>query len=539
MLFNSSEFLFAFLPVTLAGFYLFGGLHRPAWAALWLVLTSLFFYGWWKISFVPLLMASMAFNFAFGLLIAKRRERWLLVTGIAVNLAALGLFKYAGWAAEVMNDLTNLGVPVPHIVLPLAISFYTFNQIAYLVDAYVGEARETNFIAYMLFVLFFPHLIAGPIVHHKEMLPQFHRPETYRMDASNLVLGITAFGLGLFKKVCIADPLSVHTPLAFGASVEGLAPNFADAWLGSLAYTLQIYFDFSGYSDMAIGLGLMFNIRLPINFASPYRASSIIEFWSRWHMTLTRFLTSYIYNPIVMALTRRRMERGKPLFNRNKPALEPFLVLVAMPTIITMTIAGVWHGAGWTFLVFGVWHGLMLAVNHGWRATRKTFGWTRSYGVAGRLVAVVLTFIAVVIGLVFFKSTSFEQAFAVLRGMAGIGGEIELVSQRAGPFWAEMNGWEIFYHRMLSPLGALLIGGFLIVYLLPNVPQYIEQVAGTVKERVAGTAEILNWPLIRFVREIVWARPSLIQGSVVGVLMALALLRAASSAPTEFLYFTF
>jgi alginate O-acetyltransferase complex protein AlgI len=540
MLFNSPEFLFAFLPITLAGFYLLGGLNRPKWAALWLVVTSLYFYGWWKLEFIPLLLGSMAFNFGWGLVLAKHRNRWLLAAGIAANLGVLGIFKYAGWAAQLVNELTALGVPVPHIILPLAISFYTFNQIAYLVDAYVGEARETSFTAYMLFVLFFPHLIAGPIVHHKEMLPQFHRPETYRLNAGNLVIGLTAFGLGLFKKVCIADPLSGYSSIAFGPAADGLAPNMADAWLGATAYTLQLYFDFSGYSDMAIGLALMFNIRLPINFSSPFRATSIVEFWSRFHMTLTRFLTAYIYNPIVMGLTRRRTEAGKPLFNRNKPRLEPYLVLVAFPIITTMTLAGIWHGAGWTFLVFGLWHGLLLAINHGWRAVRKVYGWNRSYGFAGRALAVFITMVCVIIGLVFFKSSSLDQAFAVLQGMAGFGGEALLMNQNFGTKWATLDTAQIFLARLLSSQGALMIGAFLIIYLLPNVPQYIEQVAGTVKQGVADAAKILNWPVIRTVHRLVLPeQPSFLQGSAIGILLALAVLRAISAAPSEFLYFTF
>ena len=243
---------------------------------------------------------------------------------------------------------------------------------------------------------------------------------------------------------------------------------------------------------------------------------------------------------MVMAMTRRRVAAGKPLFNRAKPALEPFLMLVAMPVVVTMTLAGIWHGAGWTFLVFGVWHGVLLAVNHGWRAARRRFGWSNGFGKPGRVAAIVLTFICVVIGLVFFKAGTLEQAFAVLRGMAGLGGEFEYVSERFGPSWAEMTDWQIAWVRLASIHGALMIAAFLIVYLLPNTPQYIEQIAGTVKQQVADVAKVARWPLIRHAWDsAMTARPSFVQGSAVGVLFALALLRAASSAPTEFLYFTF
>jgi D-alanyl-lipoteichoic acid acyltransferase DltB (MBOAT superfamily) len=544
MLFNSPEFLFGFLPISLAGFFFLSRFAKPSWAAIWLVLASFVFYAWWRTDFVPLLVLSMAFNFAMGLALARNQDQSfakpLLIFGIAANLAALGWFKYSGFFAEILNDMTQWGVPVPSITLPLAISFYTFNQIAYLVDVHAGEARERSFVNYMLFVLFFPHLIAGPIVHHKEMLPQFAQPETYRFNLNNFVLGMTAFGIGLFKKVCIADPLASQTEIAFGPAESGLAPSFIDSWYGSIAYALQIYFDFSGYSDMAVGLGLMFGIVLPINFASPYRAASIIEFWSRWHMTLTRFLTGYIYNPIAMALTRRRMAAGKPTFSRNKPRFEPFLVMVAFPTIATMTLAGVWHGAGWTFLVFGVWHGLALTINHGWRAARRAYHWDRTFGWAGTAVAVIVTFVTVVIGLVFFKSASMDQALAVLRGMAGFGGEVQLMATRTfNP--AEATVLEFFQWRVVSMQGALIAIAFLIVYCLPNTARYLEYLSQAMKD--GGLArKVVHFPL-RLARRIgggvLLRNGDFLQGSVVGILVALAMLRVISAAPTEFLYFTF
>jgi len=539
MLFNSSEFLFGFLPLTLAGFLVLSKVARPSWAAAWLVAASFVFYGWWRADFVPLLLASMLFNFAMGLILTRTPSKPILIFGIAVNLAALGWFKYSGFFAEIVNELTHLGVPAPNVTLPLAISFYTFNQIAYLVDVHSGEARERSFVNYMLFVLFFPHLIAGPIVHHKEMLPQFAKPETYRFNLNTFVLGCTAFGIGLFKKVCIADPLASQTDIAFVAAETGLAPSFIDSWYGAVAYTLQIYFDFSGYSDMAVGLGLMFGIVLPINFASPYRATSIIEFWSRWHMTLTRFLTGYIYNPIAMALTRRRLAAGKPTFSRSKPKFEPFMTMVAFPTIATMALAGVWHGAGWTFLIFGLWHGAALAVNHGWRAARRVTHMDRSYGPAGMVIAVIVTFVTVVIGLVFFKSTSMEQAFAVLRGMAGIGDEVELMASREiDP--TTMTLLDYLQWRVVSVQGVLMATAFLIVYCLPNTARYLETLSGTMGEQTVR--HIVRFPLhlVRRLRDAIVPRyGEFLQGAVVGILMAFAVLRVLSAAPTEFLYFTF
>lgn len=540
MLFNSPEFLLAFLPAVLAGFFLIAWLGRPFWAVTWLVIASLFFYGWWKLDYLIPLMLSIGFNFGLGVLLGKRPNRWLLAFGIGVNIAAIGWFKYSGFLAESINDLTGAGVPVPQVVLPLAISFYTFQQIAYLVDAHAGETRETSLARYALFVVFFPQLIAGPIVHHREMLSQFDDPETYRPRLNNLVLGLAAFAIGLFKKVLIADPLSLQTPLAFGPAADGLAPGFVDAWLGSLAFALQLYFDFSGYSDMAIGLGLMFGIRLPINFASPFKSASIIEFWSRWHMTLTRFLTSYIYNPLVMAFTRRRVRAGKPLLQRSSPKLAPFVILLTVPTLITMGLAGIWHGAGWQFVVFGFLHGAMLVANQAWRALRRIWGVRRSFGRPGRAVGVLVTFVGVTVSLVFFKASSLDQALHVVQGMAGFGGEFTLAPRLGGHDWTSMGVLAELFWRLLTLQGMLILGGMVIVWALPNTMQYIDYLAGSVDRRLAEAKDMLRRPFFRpRLAAYAQAYANPILGMAVGVLLSLALLRALSVAPTEFLYFTF
>lgn len=541
MLFNSPEFLLAFLPLTLAGFFLIARTLGAAHAQGWLVACSLFFYAWWRVDFLPLLLISIGFNYAVGQMLSHRPRTWLLVLGIAGNLGALGWFKYSGFFAELLNDMTGAGVPVPQVILPLAISFYTFQQIAYLVDASAGAARRTSIVRYALFVVFFPQLIAGPIVHHKEMLDQFERSGTYSPQMSNLVLGLAAFSLGLFKKVMLADPLGTQTALAFGPSLDGTAPGFADAWFGSLAYALQLYFDFSAYSDMAIGLGLMFGIRLPVNFASPYKSASIIEFWSRWHMTLTRFLTAYIYTPLTASLTRRRAAAGKPLLRMSAPRVEPFLVQLAFPTLVTMGLAGIWHGAGWQFLIFGLLHGAMLVLNHGWRLLRRRFGMNQTLGWPGRAAGVVVTFLAVTVSLVFFKSANLDQALAVVRGMAGLGGEVVHMARLGGPDPAAMGPLALLVSRFASLQGLLLLAGLVIIWLLPNTPQYIEGIAGSVEKRVGEVRDVVRWPLFgaRQWNALIYARDNPIQGAVVGALLSLALLRALSVAPSEFLYFTF
>ena len=330
MLFNSMEFIAGFLPVVLLGFILLAGSGRQRYAAIWLTLTSLLFYGWWNPAYVPLLIGSMLCNYLIGGALVRRPSRALLILGVTANIALLGYYKYTGFLFGTLDQAFDLGWTVGDIILPLAISFFTFQQIAYLVDAHDGQVNENDFVSYCLFISFFPQLIAGPITHHKEMLSQFKDYDTFAPRLDNISLGLTVFLLGLFKKVIIADPLGAQASPVFAIAADGTVPALYDAWFGALSYTLQIYFDFSAYSDMAIGLALLFGVRLPINFNSPFKAHNVIDYWSRWHMTLTRFLTAYIYNPIVMRITRSRMAAGKPLPRRGKMSLGTFVILVAL-----------------------------------------------------------------------------------------------------------------------------------------------------------------------------------------------------------------
>lgn len=541
MLFNSPEFLLGFLPATLIVFFLVSGTLGPARAQLWLVAASLFFYAWWRLEFLPLLLLSIGFNYAVGQALCRQPRRWLLILGIAGNLGALGWFKYSGFLAQAINELSGAGLPVPQIVLPLAISFYTFQQIAFLVDANAGAAERTSLARYALFVVFFPQLIAGPIVHHRELIEQFERPDVYRPRATTMMLGVVAFALGLFKKVILADPLGTQALVAFGPSVHGAAPGFADSWFGTIAYALQLYFDFSGYSDMAIGLGLMFGIRLPVNFASPYKSASIIEFWSRWHMTLTRFLTAYIYNPVSVAITRRRAAAGKPLFRPSAPQAVPFLMQMALPTLVTMGLAGIWHGAGWQFAIFGLLHGAMLVINHAWRLLRRALGFGKPLGWATRGLGVFVTFLAVAVSFVFFRSQNLDQAFAILRGMAGFGGEVVKVARLGAPEPGSLGPVVELLTRFASLQGFLIVSGLAIVWLLPSTPQYIETLSGTVGRRISRLRRIVRWPLFRPRQwaAIAYVGNNPLQGAVIGILLSVALLRALSVAPSEFLYFTF
>lgn len=345
MLFNSYAFIFAYIPLVFLGYFTLGRRsHRLA--ALWLASASIFFYGWWDARFIGLLLGSIAFNYSAGYALARRsptRPRALLGIAIGMNLGLLGYFKYFNFFLDNLNALTDAHFENPPILLPLGISFFTFTQIAFLVDAYQGKAKEFNFVHYTLFVTYFPHLIAGPILHHKEMMPQFAAAAGCRWNARNIAVGGSIFIIGLAKKILLADALAEFATPIFSAVHDGGQPMLIEAWIAALAYTLQLYFDFSAYSDMAIGLSLLFNVRLPANFESPYKSTSIIEFWRRWHISLSRFLRDYLYIP---------------LGGNRKGPLRRYLNLLA-----TMLLGGLWHGAGWPFIVWGGLHGCYLAIN--------------------------------------------------------------------------------------------------------------------------------------------------------------------------------
>lgn len=299
MLFNSPEFIFGFLPATLIVFFILGSLARFRLAMAWLTLASLFFYGWWEPAYLVLIVFSVLFNFLCGAVLAhifkRSAKRLVLTLGIGINLGLIGYFKYAGLFVASVGTVSGTGWSIEQILLPIGISFFTFQQIAYLVDVAGGDTREQNFLDYLLFVTFFPQLIAGPIVHHRDILPQFKRREIFRPSSENICIGGTIFVAGLFKKVVIADNLALIATPVFDTAESGEALHFFQAWRGAFAYSFQLYFDFSGYSDMAIGLARLFGVKLPINFDSPYKATSIIDFWRRWHMTLSRFLRDHLY----------------------------------------------------------------------------------------------------------------------------------------------------------------------------------------------------------------------------------------------------
>jgi alginate O-acetyltransferase complex protein AlgI len=424
VLFNSYEFIFGFLPVVLLGFYVLGARHRE-WALLWLTAGSLFFYAWWRPINVLLIAPSILINLGLARLLERYREsnpalaRGVLIAGIVFNLCFLGYFKYTMFLAGAANDVFGTSFTLTHFILPLGISFITFQKIAFLVDVHGGRVSAFTLRDYALFVLFFPQLIAGPIVHYREMMPQFRAVST-RFDSENASVGLTLFFMGLAKKLVLADPMSQIVAPLYAEAAKGGHLGLADGWIAALGFTLQIYFDFSGYTDMALGLARFFGIKLPVNFNSPLKATSMIDFWLRWHVSLTRFLTAYIYNPLSLKWTRARLAAGKPVFGARNTTVSAFLALLVMPTMITMFVSGVWHGAGYTYIVWGLMHGVLISINHAWRLTRpKIWPGAKDHPVFMKSAGFILTFVSVVVAMVMFRAPTVSGAAHIWADMIG------------------------------------------------------------------------------------------------------------------------
>jgi alginate O-acetyltransferase complex protein AlgI len=505
MLFNSPVFLLLFLPIALSAFFLAARLGGRKAAVAALLVASLAFYAYSSLFNFGLFAASVTVNFALGYAIARARlsARAWLVAGIVLNLCFIGFFKYSGLLLATTNDLLSTSFIVPHILLPVGISFYTFEQISYLLETRERGQPERSFARYALFASFFPHLIAGPIIRPHQLLPQFSRPGFGRFSWASFAVGATFLLFGLFKKTILADGSAVYSTPVFAAAHGGTAPGFLNAWGAGLAYAFQIYFDFSGYSDMAIGLGLMFGISLPFNFASPYKAESIIEFWRTWHMTLSRFLRDYVYIP----LGGNRRGRWRRYVN----------------IMLTMLIGGLWHGANWTFLAWGGLHGLYLLLNHAWQGLRGSRRPTRLGRWAGRL----LTFAAVIVAWVFFRAESFGAARRMLEGMVGFHGWIRGDASKSFPWLSQQLAFAgppaVADWLAAGLLQVLWCGGLLfIVWALPNTQQFLLG-----EGRPAGAR--LAW------------RPTLAWSAALGLFFGAVFtyLVTSSTTTSEFIYFIF
>lgn len=519
MLFNSFQFIFIFLPITLYIFYLLRKYINNDLSIIFLVVASLIFYAYWKYQYVYLLIISIILNYTCGNLINKSRyKKVYLIAGLIFNLGLLGYFKYTNFLLEIFNSVDNQNYHRLDIVLPLAISFFTFQQISFLVDSYKGITRESRFIHYCLFVTFFPQLIAGPIVHHKEMLPQFDKLGKYNKNdcTKNITIGLSIFVLGLFKKVLIADGVALYATPVFNAAEHGHVLTFLDAWIGVLAYTFQIYFDFSGYSDMALGLARMFGIILPLNFYSPYKARNIIEFWRRWHMTLSRFLRDYIYIPL----------------GGNRHGVSRRYINI----MLTMLLGGIWHGAGWTFIIWGLLHGVYIVINNLWIFLCKTNVYFKKCqdAIPGFLFLLV-TFFSVVLAWVPFRTESFNGMLNMYKAMFGANGILlpsyfkhKLVSlvpvlQDFGIVFGKVKYYageaQVFYYLVL----------FFIIWFLPNVQQVFCKYNPSLETEKRIYKEESESMLV-------WS-PKLTWSLVLGVIAAICI--NSLNKVSEFLYFQF
>jgi D-alanyl-lipoteichoic acid acyltransferase DltB (MBOAT superfamily) len=452
MLFNSYAFIYLFLPITFAGYFVLNRKKLILAAKTWLVLASLFFYGYWNPIYILLILGSIVFNYAVGSTLIRKRgspvsSRLMLFVGIAGNLSLLVYFKYMDFFIANINAVSSLNLKLLHITLPLGISFLTFTQIAYLVDAAKGMVREHNFVNYSLFIAFFPRLLVGPIVRHREIIPQFDALRNKLLNYKYIAQGLTLLFLGLFKKVVIADRLADWANTGFDTAAS---LTFLEAWITSLSYTLQLYFDFSGYTDMALGASLLFNIKLPVNFNSPYRSLTIQEFWRRWHMTLSRFIRDYIYIPL-----------------GGSRASEPRILL---NILVTFFLVGLWHGAGWTFVIWGLLHGCALAIFRFWQ--KGSFR-------LPRFVSWFITFNFINAAWVFFRAQTFSDAMKVLKGMTGLTGVI--LPERFAHFLAALKGYGIQFGNRLPTIQwdgrmfCYFVVFFILAVLFKNSGEIIER----------------------------------------------------------------
>jgi alginate O-acetyltransferase complex protein AlgI len=541
MLFNSYEFIFVFLPLSLACFFLFGIVSRT-WALRSIIATSLLFYAWWRPVNVLIIAPSIIINFGLArtLLYLRENEKQrlssmiVLVIGIAFNVAFLGYFKYIDFIRNATNDVFGTNLVLTNIILPLGISFITFQKIAFLVDVHANRVKSFTLQDYSLFVLFFPQLIAGPIVHYREMMPQFHSASC-RFKKEDCAVGLTLLFFGLFKKVVLADSIAPLITPIYEQAAMGISISLLPAWMAAIGFMLQLYFDFSGYTDMALGAARFFGIRLPQNFDSPLQSSSIIDFWLRWHMTLTRFLTAYIYNPLALWLTRRRLSTGRPGVGGRNTTVGAFVYLLMFPTMLTMFVSGLWHGAGYGFICWGVLHGFYLTVNHAWRLVRpKLWPDASSYQRFMKPVGLILTFISVSSAIVLFRSSTIGSAMNLAKGMMGLNGIAlpEAIYAHFGPFASWMHRIGInSYEQSGKDFIMMIIWVATLTFIaltFPNTLQILaryEPALGVKPGRAQLRGRIIEW------------NPSVAWAVVVAAISAIGVLFIGG--PSEFLYWQF
>jgi alginate O-acetyltransferase complex protein AlgI len=536
MLFNSFEFIFLFVPITAILFFKLGKWKGKSWATSSLTIASLFFYGWWNPPYLLLMVTSIVINYQLGHILGnieinRKIQKIVLLAGISANLASIAYFKYAGFIVNSLNTVIGTSWDIGTIILPLAISFFTFQQISYLVDAYRSHIPNYGFTDYCLFVCFFPQLIAGPIVLHSEIMPQFEDDRNYRLDWANVSVGTTLFTLGLAKKVILADSISIYADPIFQAALDGETLVFWEAWFGALAYTFQLYFDFSGYSDMALGASRLFGIRLPLNFYSPYKAFNISDFWRRWHMTLSRFLRDYLYIPL-----------GG---NRCSPLRQ------SLNLLLVMLLGGLWHGAGWAFVLWGGLHGVYLVVHRQWQSwVESVRGKEAKLGFLEYWMGRWVTFFAVIVAWVFFRMEAIQPGWNMLASMLGLNGislpgGAEKILGFLSVLGLSFNGvWDAAQtvRPPLSVIAGLITLG-VIASCLPNTAQltsYFEPSLDFKAERFEEPFTIIPSSLEKYLKIHSWKirwQPNIFWSVVLALVGCYSL--ALLSRPSAFLYFQF
>lgn len=482
MLFNSLPYIFCFLPVTVIVYYLLLKNRLVLFSKVWLVIASVAFYSWWDPKYTTLLLASMLINFALGssfnakIFETQTKRKALLIFSVAFNILVLGYFKYMNFFIDNVNWVLHTHIEISKIVLPLGISFFTFTQIAYLVDAYKKEAKEYDFLSYMLFVTFFPHLIAGPILHHKEMMPQFDDVKRKVLRYKNLILGLFLFTIGFFKKVYLADTFSVYVAQGFNSTSE---LSMFEGIIAMLSYTFQIYFDFSGYTDMALGSAKMLNIDLPLNFNSPYKAVSVQDFWKRWHITLSRFLRDYIYIP---------------LGGNRKGELRTYTNLLT-----TMLIGGLWHGASWLFVLWGLMHGIAQCIHKLYLKTNIKIP---------KFIAVLITFIFINLSWVVFRAENTDMALKIYKSIFNFQ---NIIIPKIHHLDFVFQAGEASFSNILFMLPL----GLILVFFAPNSQEIISKI------------KIKNY------------KSAIIYGVIFAIFFVICTLKQAVTKYSEFIYFNF
>lgn len=473
------------MPVCLLGFYFLYERKKEYWV-YWINLCSVFFYGYWSINHLTIFISSICFNYVISKKIAEQKKTFLVI-GIVANLLLLAYFKYTNFFIDIVNENLKAEWVSLDVILPIGISFFTFQQIAFLIDAYQKKAPKISFARYFFFVSFFPQLIAGPIVHHSEIFGQLGK---YKKHTENFAIGFSIFSMGLFKKVFIADTLALTATPVFDYAQIGGNPSFAEAWIGIFAYTFQIYFDFSAYSDMAIGIARMFGLRLPQNFASPYKAHSITDFWRRWHITLSRFLRDYLYIPL----------------GGNRSGY----ITQKANVFITMLLGGIWHGAGWTFIIWGALHGLFLIINHAFSDFRTVKKWPA----LPAFISWPLAFFFVVVAWVPFRAESLDATLTMWQSMF------------------LLDGFKIkgsLPNSVTYRVASLLLICFIVCMFMPNTSEIFRAYRGALPTKgyvvTRVSAKWLKW------------RPNLVWACVIMTLFWLCMLKL--NEPSEFLYFQF